>query len=173
MKKTILSALFLSLSVSMMAVQAANNDASVKAQLDSQKDLVTDNNFYPANNVFYTAVGIFVPTFKDQLDSQKAELTDYTFYPATAVSYKKTLGTVGITEKQNVYSTKEGVFVPSFKEQLDSQKSVVTDYKFYPANNVYYTEEGVYVPSFKQQLDSQKSALKDYKFYPANNVSYN
>ncbi len=174
MKRTILSALFLSLSVSMMAAQAANDPATVKAQLDSQKDLVIDNTFYPATavsyqapsstvnsqledqNVFYTNEGIFVPSFKEQLDSQKEAIRDYKFYPATAVSYQDASGALKAT----------------FKNQLDSQKELLKDYTFYPATNVFYTNNGVMLPSFKDQLNSQKEGLKDYKFYPAANVYY-
>ncbi|MDQ7072907.1 MAG: hypothetical protein Q9N32_04665 [Gammaproteobacteria bacterium] len=144
MKKTVLSTLLLSLSVSMVTAQAAMSDADIKAQLDSQKQLITDNKFYPATTVFYTNVGIFVPTFKEQLDSQKEEVTDYTFYPAASVSYKK-----------NVVVAK-----PSFKKQLDSQKEMLKDYKFYPANNVVYTNDGVMVPSFEATVGWSKRSDK-------------
>ena len=173
MKKTILSVLFLSLSASMMAVHAENDPADFKAELDSQKDLITDNKFYPANNVFYTETGVFVPTFKQQLDRQKTALKDFKFYPAMAVMYKDTSGAKAQLIEEDVYYVNEGIFVPSFKEQLDSQKEAHRDFKFYPATAVFYHDaSSALTATFKSQLNSQKELLKDYIFYPSTNVFY-
>lgn len=90
MKKATLSTVFLTLAVLAISAQAVG-DVSIKAQLDSQKGMLIDNNFYPVTAVFYKERAknedSVKTTFKAQLDSQKELITDYKSYPANDVSY--------------------------------------------------------------------------------------
>jgi hypothetical protein len=61
----------------------------------------------------------------------------------------------------------------SFKAQLDSQKLMAREHKFYPVLGMTYTTTTADVkPTFKAQLDSQKLMARDHKFYPVLGMTY-
>lgn len=59
----------------------------------------------------------------------------------------------------------------SFKVQLDSQKEILRDVKFYPVVGMSFNMKATQ-SSFKAQLDSQKDIILAAKFYPVVGMSF-
>ncbi len=162
MKKTILTTLLFALSASVMTAQAdvklsfAEQLMMQKTQLHPQEfNFISDR--YKQVQVQKTRAN-HPPSFLDQLNGQKTQLNPQQF-KFISDHYKK-------LQAQKVNGL-------SFKAQLDSQKLMAREHKFYPVLGMTYTTTTADVkPTFKVQLDSQKQLLRPQLFIARSDAYY-